>query len=339
MRGIGKWSLGDAGTVGRATNQGFDSWFGYLNQDHAHYYFPEYLDDNEGRLELTGNTQTRSHYSHDLLTQRALEFLRQEKEGPFFLYLAYTIPHFGKRSEDTTRLPVPSVEPYSQKDWSQQAKNYAAMVTRLDGDVGKLVSLIDSLGLQENTLILFTSDHGPWSGMPKLFQSSGPLRGEKRQLYEGGIRVPLIARWSREIAASSTCDEVIAFWDMLPTLAELAGARAPSDIDGLSRVDALQGKKAGKVHEYLYWDYGHCRDVYQQAVRMGNWKAIRLKVGEPLELYDLSKDLSESNNLAGSFPAIVKKMESIMETAVVPSPRYRIGEEYTGKAIWKSSGH
>ena len=169
--GVGKWSLGDVGTVGRATNQGFDTWFGYLNQDHAHHYYAEYLDDDESRLELTGNSKSHDQYSHDLLTEQALKFIRESKDGPFFFYGAYTVPHFGSPVEDPTRLPVPSDAPYSDKPWDQKAKNYAAMITRLDADVGKIVRLIDDLGLATKTLIILTSDHGPWGGMPRLFNS------------------------------------------------------------------------------------------------------------------------------------------------------------------------
>lgn len=333
--GAGKWSLGDAGTVGRATNQGFDTWFGYLNQDHAHYYYPEYLDDDEGRLELSGNTQTRKHYSHDLITERTLKFIRESKDEPFFFYAAYTVPHFSSSKEDKTRLPVPTDEPYSHKDWSQQAKNYAAMIARLDGDVGRIVALVDSLGIADNTLIIFTSDHGPWGGMPKGFDSAGPLRGDKRDVYEGGIRVPFIARWPGKVPAGATSDEVIAFWDMMPTFAELAGVPAPDGIDGTSVAAALRGGKVPQPHEYLYWDYGHNRDRYDQAVRLGNWKGIRHGAGGPIQLYDLTQDISESNDVAAAHAEVVKKIEHIMRTAVTPSPRYEVGNIYDGKAIWQ----
>ena len=335
--GVGKWSLGDAGTDGRATNQGFDMWFGYLNQDHAHYYYPEYLDDNEGRLELTGNSKTHEHYSHDLLTERGLDFIRHSKDGPFFLYAAYTVPHFGAQSEDPTRLPVPSDAPYSNKKWEQKAKNYAAMITRLDSDVGRIIELIEQLGLTERTLILFTSDHGPWSGMPVLFNSSGPLRGEKRQLYEGGIRVPFIARWPGQVSAGEVSSQVITFWDMLPTLADLAGIQPPAGLDGISVADALRGKKLSGAREYLYWDYGHNRETYHQAVRMGRWKGIRHGQGGPIELYDLSTDLDESNNVAAAHPKTVTQIDRLMQRAVTPSARYEVGKRYEGGPIWKPS--
>ena len=335
--GIGKWSLGDAGTVGRATNQGFDMWYGYLNQDHAHHYYPEYLDDNEERHELRGNSKTHRHYSHDLMTERALQFIRQSKSKPFFLYGAYTVPHFGSLSEDPTQLPVPSDSPYSGKSWDQKAKNYAAMITRLDGDVGRIVDLVEELGLTRRTLIIFTSDQGPWGGMPRLFNSAGPLRGEKRQLYEGGIRVPFIARWPGHVPAGRVSDEIIAFWDMMPTFAELAGVQSPDGIDGISTVEALRGEKLSNPHKHLYWDYGHNREEYHQAVRMGNWKGVRHGMDGPIELYDLSADLSESSNIAKQQPKIVKEIERLMQTSVTPNPRYEVGKLYQGGPIWKAS--
>jgi arylsulfatase A-like enzyme len=204
--GVGKWSLGDAGTVGRATNQGFDTWLGYLNQDHAHYYFTEYLDDGEGRRELAGNAASRKHYSHDLLTGRALEFVRESKAEPFFLYVAWTLPHFSARNEDPDGLTIPSTGPYSDREWDERSKKYAAMVHMLDVDVGRIVDLVDEMDLAENTLVIFTSDNGGHASVSKRFNTSGPLRGFKRSLNEGGIRVPLIARWTGTIPANQTSD-------------------------------------------------------------------------------------------------------------------------------------
>ena len=333
--GIGKWSLGDAGTAGRATNQGFDTWLGYLNQDHAHYYYTEYLDDDEGRLEMPGNGRSHEFYSHDLMTERALKFIRESKDQPFFFYGAYTVPHFGAKTEDPTGFPVPSDAPYTEKDWDQKSKNYAAMITRLDGDVGRIVALIDSLELSDRTLIVFTSDNGPWGAAPKMFDSNGPLRGVKRDMYEGGIRVPFIARWPAHCPAGNVSDEVFAFWDMLPTFAELAGAKVPSGRDGISVVPALRGEKLVNPHEYLYWDYGHCRKVYHQAVRMGNWKAIRHGQDADLELYDLSQDIAETQDVAEQHADVVDKVRRIMAAAATPSDRYPIGTIYKGKPIWQ----
>lgn len=333
--GIGKWSLGDPDTPGRPANQGFDSWLGYLNQDHAHYYYPEYLDDGEGRLHLSGNSASHDRYSHDLMTRRVLEFIRQSQTGPFFLYAAYTLPHFSSPTEDKTHFAVPSDAPYSDRPWSEAEKKYAAMVTLLDRDVGRIVRLIDGLGLKQNTLIIFTSDNGPWGGVPERFASGGPLRGAKRDLYEGGIRVPFIARWPGVVPENHLSDDVIAFWDMLPTFAELAGAKAPDNIDGLSVAGALRGEALAEPHDYLYWDYGHCRRRYDQAVRIGNWKGVRLGRESDIQLYDLSNDLGETNDLAALRPDVVGRMARIMQTAATPSDRYPIGQVYRGKPIWK----
>ncbi len=336
--GFGKWSLGDTGTAGRATNQGFDTWFGYLNQDHAHYYYTEYLDDNDGRLELTGNTSSRAHYSHDLIAERALGFIREDNHRPFFLYGAFTLPHFSSESEDPDGLAVPSTEPYADKTWSAKAKKYAAMIHRLDRDVGRIQSSLENLGLAENTLVIFTSDNGGNESTPEHLSTNGPLRGFKRDLTEGGIRVPLIARWPGRIPAGATSDEVIAFWDMMPTFAELAGTEASPGIDGVSIVDALAGGRITNPHEYLYWDYGHCRDRYDQAVRMGNWKGIRLGSGSEIELYDLKMDIGEKTNVAATHPDVVRKIEALMEEAVRPDERYPVGSVYKGKPIWRQGG-
>ncbi len=333
--GVGKWSLGDAGTLGRATNQGFDMWFGYLNQDHAHYYYPEYLDDNEGRLDLTGNTQSQKHYSHDLMTERALDFIRDNQNNPFFLYAAFTLPHFSKRSEDPDGLTVPTTEPYSEKEWDEKSKKYASMVHMIDRDVGRMVALLDELELRDNTLVIFTSDNGGHDSVWEEFDTNGPLRGHKRDLTEGGIRVPFIASWPGKIPAGEVSDEVIAFWDMMPTFAELAGADVPGEMDGISVVDALMGKEIKNPHPYWYWDYGHCRDRFDQAVRMGDWKGIRLGVDSDIQLYDLSKDIGEENDLSDRHPEIVPKIEKIMSEAVIPNDRYEVGNLYEGSAIWK----
>lgn len=335
--GVGKWSLGDAGTEGSAVNQGFDSWFGYLNQDHAHYYYTEYLDDGDGILDLAGNTHSREHYSHDLIAERALGFIRENHEKPFFLYAAFTLPHFSSRNEDPDGLTVPSTAEFADKEWPEKAKKYAAMMKLLDRDVGRIIDLVNELGIGENTLILFTSDNGGHDAVWEGFQTSGPLRGYKRDLYEGGIRVPFIARWPGRIPEGKTNDEVVSHQDLLPTLAEIAGGEAPKGIDGISATAALFGGKVEQPHEYLYWDFGHCRDRYDQAVRLGNWKGIRLGVGSPLQLYDLSSDLAEEQDVAADHPEVVKQIEKIMVDAVVPESRYEVGNLYTGKPIWKRS--
>ena len=333
--GFGKWSLGDAGTVGRATNQGFDTWFGYLNQDHAHYYYPEYLDDDESRLELTGNSTSRKHYSHDLLTERALQFVDASRHQRFFLYVAYTVPHFSAIDEDPDRFSVPSTDPYTDRDWDERSKKYAAMVDRLDRDVGRIVGKLDEWNLTRNTLVVFTSDNGGHRINGERFRSSGHLRGFKRDLLEGGIRVPWIARWPEEIPAGKASSEVIAFQDLLPTLAELAGTKPPENIDGISIVEALHGESIDRQQPFLYWDYGHNRGRYDQAVRFENWKGIRLGQGSNLELYDLATDPGEANNVARKHPNVVTEIEQLMRTAVSPNERYQIGKLYRGGPLWK----
>ncbi len=337
--GVGKWSLGDAGTVGCATNQGFDFWLGYLNQDHAHYYYPEYLDYNEKKLDLKGNTILRNHYSHDVLTNGALNFIRSSTEKPFFLYVAYTIPHFSAREEDEDGLTVPSIAPYSGKNWPESAKKYAAMLYKLDTDVGRIVKLVEALGERENTLIIFTSDNGGHNSIWKEFHTSGPLRGFKRDLTEGGIRVPFIASWPGKISAGSMSDEIIAFQDMLPSFADLAGIKPPEKIDGISIIPSLLGEKQKEKHSFLYWDYGHCRVRYDQAVRMGKWKGIRLGVDEKILLFNLNDDISEENNVAILHPDIVKKIADIMKSEYLANERYPIGELYKGGPIWKKDNY
>lgn len=333
--GVGKWSLGDAGTVGRATNQGFDMWLGYLNQDHAHYYYTEYLDHNEGRLDLSGNSILREHYSHDVLTNGALQFIRESNSDPFFLYVAYTIPHFSSKTEDIDGLTVPSLEPYEGKDWPAKARKYAAMVHMLDRDVGKIVQLIEAMGLRYNTLIIFTSDNGGHDSVWDAFNTSGPLRGHKRDLTEGGIRVPFIAAWPGMIPAKIVSNEIIAFQDMMLTFAELSGAGVIENTDGISVVEALLGNPLANDRPYLYWDYGHNRDAYLQAVRKGNWKCIRNQTTGDVWLYDLSKDIGEQHNLADQYSSVVAEMEQIMKDAYVPSDRYPVGQKYLGGPIWK----
>ena len=335
--GVGKWSLGDAGTVGRATTKGFDMWFGYLNQDHAHYYYPEYLDDNEDRLELAGNTESHKDYSHKLMIDRALNFIKESKDGPFFFYGAFTIPHFAAKEEDVDGFTVPSTEPYARMDWDEKSKKYAALVHMLDRDVGRIVQLVDEMGLKEKTLIIFTSDNGGHETIWKEFDTNGPLRGYKRNLTEGGIRVPLIAQWPGKIPAGKTSDEIIAFQDMLPTFAELAGTKAPDIIDGISVTNVLFGGQVENAPKCLYWDYGHCRDRYDQAVRMGNWKGLREGKGAKIQLYNLSVDIGEEKNIADQHPGVVQQIEEIMQTAVVPSEFYPIGKKYTGGPIWKKN--
>jgi arylsulfatase A-like enzyme len=248
-------------------------------------------------------------------------FLEREQARPFFLYLAYTIPHANNEA-GKQGMEVPSDEPYTDRPWPQQQKNHAAMITRLDRDVGKLVARLDQLKLGDKTIVFFTSDNGPHKeggADPKFFNSSGGLRGIKRDLYEGGIREPMIVRWPGRIKASQTSPQVWAFWDFLPTAAELAGGKAPAKLDGISMVPAILGEKeAGRAqpnHEYLYWEFHE--GGFIQAVRMGDWKLIRRPYGkDPApELYNLRDDLAETKNLASEQKDVVAKIEAYLQTA------------------------
>ncbi|HKD35926.1 MAG TPA: arylsulfatase, partial [Pirellulales bacterium] len=313
---IGKWGLGEQGSTGVPNRQGFDSFFGYLNQVHAHNYYPDFLWRNKEKFPLRnvvekGVATKRVDYTPDLFAAEALKFIEQHKSEPFFLYLAFTVPHANNEAKAAGKLgmEVPSDKPYSDRDWPQVEKNKAAMITRMDGDVGRLLDKLKSLSLDDRTIVFFSSDNGPHheGGVdPKFFHAGGPLRGTKRDLYEGGIRIPMIARWPGHIAAGQTSDFAWAFWDFLPTAAELVGAKAPVGIDGISVAPLLLATTGNPPdvhpHEYLYWEFHE--GGFSQAVRLGHWKAVRPKQGRPLELYDLSTDVGETTNVASAHPDI-----------------------------------
>ncbi len=312
---IGKWGLGGPGTEGEPNRQGFDHWFGYLCQRQAHSYYPEYLWSDGKKVPLDGMT-----YTHDLFTEDALKFIKSNRSGPFFLYLAYAVPH--------AELQVPDTASYDDKDWPEAKKKYAAMITRLDRDVGKIMKLVKDIGIDENTLIMISSDNGPHNeggADPSFFDSSGPYRGMKRDLYEGGIRVPLIARWPGVIKQGSVSDHVSAFWDMAPAFAELAGVDPPDDTDGISMVPELTGRSdKQKNHPYLYWEFHE--QGGKQAVRKGDWKAVRLNVrfnpDSPIEIYNLADDPGETKNIADDHPDVVREMDGIMTDARTVSKKF-----------------
>jgi arylsulfatase A-like enzyme len=324
--GFGKWGLGDAESAGVPTRQGFNQFFGYLHQIHAHTYFPEFLWHNDRKHMLPANANGgRAEYSADLIAERSLEFIRAHRDEPFFLYAAFTLPH--------GRFEVPNDEPYSGRDWPEAEKKFASMVTRLDAHVGRIMALLDELKLDRETVVFFTSDNGGVSGEGhdvKRFSSNGPFRGEKGSLYEGGIRVPMIVRWPGRVAANTTSDVPWGFWDVLPTAAELAGARAPDGLDGVSMLPAILGDPAAARRPpdraLFYWEHLQFNrqasalrtETMIQAVRMGEWKAVRPRPGAPLQLYDLAHDVSEANDVAARHPGIVSKIESYLATARTP---------------------
>jgi len=337
---IGKWGLGDVNTTGLPQKKGFEEFLGYLDQVHAHDYYPSFLwryDPRagfDGQETLYGNVAgNKGTYSHDLFTTAALNFMRlYQPEAanhyrPFLLYLAYTIPH--ANNEEGARsgngMQVPSDAPYSAESWPQTEKNKAAMISRLDGDVAKLLNKLRELKIDNNTVIFFTSDNGPHKegGVdPAFFNSAGPLRGLKRDLYEGGIRVPLIVRWPGKVRPGRVSDRAFAFWDFLPTAAEIAGTQAPEQLDGISMFPTLLGRPQTNQHDFLYWEF-HERG-FQQAVRMDNWKAVRPQAGETLELYDLNADLGEKHNIADQHPDIVARIEAYLKTARTDSAEWPV---------------
>jgi arylsulfatase A-like enzyme len=331
---IGKWGLGEAKTTGIPNRKGFDTFFGFLNQGHAHNYYPDFLWRNEERVPIAGNVvqianvaSQRAQYAPDLFTKDALTFLEQDRGQPFFLYLAYTLPHANnERGQlEGNGMEVPSDEPYSDKPWPQVEKNHAAMITRLDRDVGRVLDRLQELGLADDTIVFFSSDNGPHQeggADPKFFHSSGPLRGLKRDLYEGGIRVPMMVRWPGHIRAGAVSDHVWAFWDFLPTAADLAGTRVPVGLDGISQVPTLLGKGKQEEHSYLYWEF-HERG-FQQAVRWKDWKALQLVPGKPMELYNLQDDVGETKNVAADHDDVVRALEAYLKQARTDSPYWRI---------------
>ncbi len=328
---IGKWGLGEPDTTGIPNRQGFDYFFGYLNQTHAHSHYPEYLWRNRERVPVTKGT-----YSQDLFTTEALQFVRREQGRPFFLYLSYIIPHANNElgRETGNGMEVPTDAPYSNESWPQQQKNYAAMVTRMDADIGNLLALLKQLGIDDDTIVFFNSDNGPQGrdegGFdPEFFASHGQLRGIKRDLYEGGIRVPLIARWPGRIKAGQVSREAWANWDFLPTAAALAGVKAPHAIDGVSMLPALFGRRA-RGREYFYWEFHE--GEFAQAVRLGRWKAVRKGFDKPVELYDLQTDLGETRDRAARHPRVVRRVEVIMKSARTESEFWPTRSEPTEQA-------
>jgi arylsulfatase A-like enzyme len=327
---IGKWSLGNPGSWGVANYQGFDYFYGHLNQDQAHFYYPDYLWENDKIDLLSGNRgERKKEYTHHLFTQKALKFIEDNHQNPFFLYLAYTLPHFSDYNGKTPESQiVPTDAPYTDKDWPQVEKNYAAMVHMIDADVGTLLEQIKQLGLDNNTIIFFTSDNGPngsKSHDPEFFESNGIYKGYKRDMYEGGIRIPMVVRWPGKVAPNSVSDAVWAFWDFLPTAADIAGIPFENKTDGISVLPSILGQKQ-KLHDYLYWDYAHVRGNFMQAARWDDWKGIKFNDTGFYEIYNLKTDPGESKNLADKRPDLLSRFNEILKEAYEPSPDYPVGQ-------------
>jgi len=328
---IGKWGLGEEGSPGVPNRKGFDHFFGYLNQHHAHNYYPTFLWRNGEKIGLKNQpsqvenvAKSSVDYAPDLLREEAVRFITENQSKPFFLYFATIAPHANNEKTRATGEgnEVPSDSPYTQQPWPQAEKNKAAMITRLDADIGILLARLKELGLEEKTLVLFASDNGPHKeggNDPAFFRSSGPFRGWKRSLTEGGIRTPAIASWPGVIKAGGTSDHVWAFWDFLPTVCDLVGEQTPQGLDGLSILPTLTGKGVQKTHDFLYWEFHEGGSI--QAVRHGNWKAVR-PLGRPLELFDVTRDPMEIVNLASAQPEVVQKIEAYLTTARTESREF-----------------
>lgn len=319
---IGKWGLGEPGTTGVPSRQGFDEFYGYLNQVHAHDSYPTSLWRNDREEPLEANRENRQGaYSNDLFLKESLDFVERNRDRPFFLLWWHTIPHAFPAKQT---IEVPEIEPeYRDKPWPDIEKRYASVITRMDRHLGQMMAHLKRLGLDRDTLFLFTSDNGPQAVAPHnpdFFDSNGPLRGVKRDLYEGGIRVPTIARWPARLPAGATRSMPWAFWDLLPTCAAIAGARAPRGIDGVNLLPEWIGR-ARVAHPPFYWEF--TERGFQQAVRMGDWKAVRHAPDKPLELYNLRADASEQNDVSKRQPEIVARIERYLRTARTVSERFR----------------
>jgi arylsulfatase A len=349
---IGKWGLGPVGSTGDPLKQGFDLFFGYNCQRHAHSFYPSYLWHNDKRIPLNNDPPVPGHarlpknadphdpasyarfkgkdYSEDRMIEMALKFVRENKDGPFFLYYPTLIPHVA------LHVPDKELEPYLKQGWEETPfvggggygytphqtprAAYAAMISRMDKNVGRLMGLLKELGLDKNTLVIFSSDNGTTMLKREVdyefFNSVGPLRGLKADVYEGGIRVPMIARWPGKIDSGTKSDLVSAFYDVMPTLCDIAGVKSPKETDGISFVPTLLGQSKKQLkHEFLIWEFYGGQG--QQAVRLGDWKGVRRQCKKdpdgPIELYDLVTDIGEKHNVADQHPDIVKRVVQIME--------------------------
>jgi len=346
---FGKWGLGYPGSEGTPPQQGFDRFFGYNCQRLGHHYYPHHLWDNDRQVMLTENAGTMKNvYAPELIHQKTLAFIEENKDRPFFCFVATIIPHAelavperylvrhrGRYGPETPFAGLDGGPEYRQGKYASQAEPraaYAAMLNLLDDQVGEIVAKVRQLGLAGKTLIVFTSDNGPHTeggNDPGYFNSNGGLRGTKRDLYEGGIRVPMIAWWPGVIRPGSETAHVSAFWDVLPTVTELAGIPAPAHLDGVSFAPTLTGCGPQARHDYLYWEFHEAGG--RVAVRQGDWKAVRYEVLEkpdgPVELFDLAKDPGETTNLAAQFPDRVAAMKTIFRQARTESPVFRFASK------------
>ena len=342
---IGKWGLGIENSTGDPLKQGFDYYYGYLDQVLAHNYYPEYLLRNGEREYLDNEVQyldtslwhkglgsyatRKSAYSHDLFIEDALRYLDENHDHPFFLYLPFTIPHDNGEAPRGERMEVPDYGMYAEEDWPGDTRRYAAMISRMDRGVGMIMEKLEELGIEGSTLVLFTSDNGPMPGeeFTEFFNSNGIFRGGKRDVYEGGIRVPLIATWKGTIKPGRVSVHVSAFWDFLPTACDLAGIAAPAGIDGISYLPELLGQDQSS-HEYMYWEFPSLGG--KQALRRGKWKLVRNNCfeqdGGDQELFDLDHDPGEMKDLSEEYPELVKEFTGYIESVRTESEIFPFNE-------------
>ena len=319
--GFGKWGLGNVGTTGVPEKQGFDVFYGYYDQVHAHNYFPAVLIRNSVDVPMPGGNGVPGReghgdaYSQDLIAQETFKFIETNRERPFFCYVAWTLPH--------GRFEIPDASAFADKPWNQRVKTHAAMIARLDADVGRLMAKLEQLGLDEKTLVIFSSDNGADGPGREEFNGTAGLRGHKRHLYEGGIRAPMIACWPGAIKARSESDLLTSQVDFLRTACELAGVDAPADADGVSIAPTLLGKDQAASRRALYWEIYEGPHPFQQAVRMDQWKGYRTALDGPLELYDLQADPQERSNVAAKHAEVVEQIEAIMADEHVRNPNWR----------------
>jgi arylsulfatase A-like enzyme len=333
---VGKWGLGQEGSDGVPNRQGFDQFFGYLDQVHAHNYYPTFLMRNEQRFPLRnivpeegeygqGRATKRMQYSHDLFADEALSFIDANKERPFFLYFAATIPHANNEAGDKG-MEIPDYGIYSKMDWPDAQKGLAAMISRLDRDVGRILRRLEQHGIERETIVFFSSDNGPHSeggNDATFFDSNGPLRGMKRDLYEGGIRVPLVVRWPGHVPGGTVSPHVAYFGDFLATAAELAGVDLAAPTDGISFLPELLGEADRQPkHDYLYWEFYERGST--QAVRLGVWKGVVSPLrGEEIELYHLPSDPAEAHDIAAAHPDLLARIREAFSQAHIPSDLWK----------------
>ncbi|WP_163322806.1 arylsulfatase [Draconibacterium mangrovi] len=346
---FGKWGLGYPGSEGDPNMQGFDEFYGYNCQRMGHNYYPYHLWHNQEKIVLEGNSGKKTEsYGPELMHKEALRFIENNKNQPFFMYYPSIIPHAelfapeeyiakyrGKLEPEKAYKGVDDGPNYKQGGYGSQQEThaaFAAMVDYLDMQVGEIVAKLKELGIYDNTLIIFTSDNGPHlegGADPDYFNSNGPLKGYKRDLYEGGIRVPMIAMWNGKIKAASTSNHISAFWDVFPTIAEITGISAPDSIDGVSFLPTLLGEEQTAQHDYLYWEFHELKG--RQAVRKGDWKLVRYNVFTPekttTELYNLATDVGEENNVAADHPELVEEMITLIEKSHTKSDLFKFGNE------------